>query len=343
MSRKVIVRASLAYVLVAGFSGAVIAQDFSEGSFEEGGGSGDSGSSQGSESSASGFGDGSFDDNGGGGSTEQSTTENGAAGFDDGSFDDASEGGGTVASDSGSETGSEANDFDGGSFDEDDTAGSDTIADTDPVGGDDFPQGGVVLPETVEGGGGATLPEPGGGGSTLPDPGGEGVAGLPPPDGSQSSPFDPQIEAYETRDFGVPPQNTLRQGQFHGPTPVAIPGANLVTTNALVDAFNQNIPVVLIDVLGNDYSLPGTYTAPALASPGSFADHTQQQAAIWLHQISGGRADTPIVVFCSDPMCWLSYNAALRTVAAGYTNVYWYRGGLNAWQMAGLPLRPAGF
>ncbi|WP_413872328.1 rhodanese-like domain-containing protein [Albidovulum sp.] len=50
-----------------------------------------------------------------------------------------------------------------------------------------------------------------------------------------------------------------------------------------------------------------------------------------------------LVFYCSDPGCWLGYNAALGAVAAGYTNVYWYRGGLQAWQMSGLPLVPSGF
>jgi rhodanese-related sulfurtransferase len=39
-------------------------------------------------------------------------------------------------------------------------------------------------------------------------------------------------------------------------------------------------------------------------------------------------------------MCWLSRNATVRTVALGYSQVYWYRGGRNAWIAAGLPLQP---
>ena len=154
---------------------------------------------------------------------------------------------------------------------------------------------------------------------------------------------DPRIAAFETRDFGVPPQNDLRQGQLHAPTPVSVPGAQLVTTAALVSALESGAEVIMIDVLGGNYTLPNAYTAPALASAGSFNDRTQQQAVGWLQQITRGNPGVPIVIFCSDPMCWLSYNATLRTVAAGFNNVYWYRGGLQAWQMAGLPLRPAGF
>jgi rhodanese-related sulfurtransferase len=45
-----------------------------------------------------------------------------------------------------------------------------------------------------------------------------------------------------------------------------------------------------------------------------------------------------VVVFYSDNMeNWQSYNAALRAINAGYTKVLWYRGGLEAWILAGLP------
>jgi rhodanese-related sulfurtransferase len=44
-----------------------------------------------------------------------------------------------------------------------------------------------------------------------------------------------------------------------------------------------------------------------------------------------------LVVFCHDGTCPMSYEMASQAVAAGYTNVYWYRGGINAWMAAGLP------
>ena len=148
---------------------------------------------------------------------------------------------------------------------------------------------------------------------------------------------------FESRDYGVAPTQQLRQDNFHSPTPTSVPGAQVVATHVLADALKQGQQVILIDVLGSNYSLPNAYVAPALASAGGYNDRTQQQAAQWLGQITGNNQGAIIVIFCSDPMCWLSYNASLRTVAAGYSNVYWYRGGLQAWQMAGLQLSPTGF
>jgi rhodanese-related sulfurtransferase len=44
------------------------------------------------------------------------------------------------------------------------------------------------------------------------------------------------------------------------------------------------------------------------------------------------------VLFCGSPRCWSGYNAALRAISFGYLNVYWYRGGVAAWDAAGLPI-----
>ena len=55
-----------------------------------------------------------------------------------------------------------------------------------------------------------------------------------------------------------------------------------------------------------------------------------------LEKDTGGAKDYPVVFYCEGPQCWESYNAALRARDAGYTNVYWYRGGLEAWVAANL-------
>lgn len=167
-----------------------------------------------------------------------------------------------------------------------------------------------------------------------------------PPPQNQQQPglqIDPQVLAFETRDWGIPPTNQLRNGQFHAATPTALPGGALVSTQNLAQAMQGGVQMVLIDVLGGQYTLPNAYVEPGLAQAGQLNDAVQQQARQWLNQITGGRKEVPIVIFCSDPQCWLSYNAALRAVAAGHSAVYWYRGGIHAWQMAGLPMRPAGF
>ena len=226
----------------------------------------------------------------------------------------------------------------GGSFGGSDTAqplptpGSDK-ATAPEVGGSDF-GGGSFDP-------GFVIPEP----SQDPAPGSDATQqpGRQVPQPEIGSGAGAEVLAFESRDFGVAPVATLRPGQFHAATPTAIPGGQVVSTAGLAEAINSGMQIVIIDVLGGSYSLPNAIVEPALSSPGSLSDRFQQQVVSWLTQITGGRKDIPVVVYCSDPMCWLSYNGALRVIGAGYTNVYWYRGGITAWQMAGYPVQPAAF
>jgi PQQ-dependent catabolism-associated CXXCW motif protein len=55
-----------------------------------------------------------------------------------------------------------------------------------------------------------------------------------------------------------------------------------------------------------------------------------------LEAVSLGRKDRKLVFYC-EAKCWMSWNAAKRAVAYGYTAVYWFPGGMQAWTEAGYP------
>jgi rhodanese-related sulfurtransferase len=46
----------------------------------------------------------------------------------------------------------------------------------------------------------------------------------------------------------------------------------------------------------------------------------------------------PVIFQCNGPECWKSYKATVTAVRAGYTRVYWFRGGYPEWRVAGYPL-----
>lgn len=139
----------------------------------------------------------------------------------------------------------------------------------------------------------------------------------------------------EREDFGVAPTRTLHTGPMHGPTPASIPGGKVITTVGVLDLQRRQIPHVLFDVLGAPDMLPNAIPAAWLSQPGSFTDEVQQRASAMFLQAAQGRKDMPLVFYCQSPQCWMSYNAALRAINAGFTNVLWYRGGVEAWRRNG--------
>jgi PQQ-dependent catabolism-associated CXXCW motif protein len=147
-----------------------------------------------------------------------------------------------------------------------------------------------------------------------------------------------QMMQMERQDFGVQPTQQLHDGPMHGPTPASIPGGQVITTKGLAALVQgRQAPFILFDVLGQPEMLPDAVPAAWLSQPGSFKDAVQQQAGQMLGQQTQGHKDIALVFYCLSRECWMSYNAALRAIHAGYTNVLWYRGGIEAWKWAGLP------
>ena len=145
--------------------------------------------------------------------------------------------------------------------------------------------------------------------------------------------------ADEDRDWGIAPTNRLRQQPYHGPTPLQIPGAQVVQTRQLQAMLAGPGSPILIDVLSDEghVTLAGAVWLSGAGRGANFLDPVQSLLTQLLAQLAGGDKARAIVFFCANSQCWLSYNAALRAVAAGYSKVYWYRGGIEAWTSAGLP------
>lgn len=143
----------------------------------------------------------------------------------------------------------------------------------------------------------------------------------------------------EDADMQVAQTSQIRRGNMEAPTPTAVQGASTVTTPQLRTMMMEAKPPVLIDVLGGIVtdSLPG---AIWLDNGGSGRSFLQPKFKDTLASLTDNDPARRIVFFCLSKTCWLSHNAAVRAVSLGYTQVYWYRGGRNAWIAAGLNLEP---
>ncbi len=145
--------------------------------------------------------------------------------------------------------------------------------------------------------------------------------------------------ADESRDFGILPQTVLHTGSPHAPTPLTLPGARTITTVQLYGMLSARQPLLLLDVNHpSGAAIQGAHWLDGAGVGTSFNDHIQLGLRRKVDELVNGNKDAAIVVFCESSHCWLSYDVGLRLTRMGYRNVYWYRGGRQAWQAAGLPL-----
>ena len=166
-------------------------------------------------------------------------------------------------------------------------------------------------------------------------------AATPLPQARPANPRFAEVASIESEDFGIAPTAQLRSGPMHAPTPTRIEGAALISTEALHALYQEQPRAVLVfDVLGGPQTLPDALNALPASRGGSFDDAVQRDFSDFLQKVTQGKKDLPLVFYCQSVYCWMSYNAALRAHKLGYTKVLWYRGGIEAWQHAGLSTSP---
>ena len=150
--------------------------------------------------------------------------------------------------------------------------------------------------------------------------------------------------ADEWSNFGVNPQSELKR-DVGSNTPLAIPGGRLIRTLELESALKrgtlEGAPFLMIDAWHRSDSeqvyIPGSKYIGYAGYSGTFDDRNQHALKEELAKLTNENLDMPLVFFCIGAKCWESYNAALRAINLGYRKVYWYRGGIGAWQAAHRP------
>lgn len=102
--------------------------------------------------------------------------------------------------------------------------------------------------------------------------------------------------------------------------------ARIITTEELAQRLQQEAAVQFWNVLTDDYftgeMLPGSERVPV--------DRVGKHASTLAVP-----KDAEIIVYCLGPSCPQSGDAARKLTTLGYTNVFAYEGGLEAWKASG--------
>ena len=147
------------------------------------------------------------------------------------------------------------------------------------------------------------------------------------------------------------PKTGLRIGRFRGPTPDDVPKAKRISA-AQVRAMTKAVRLDVGPAASSRYddldgtwlvnrqhmSLPGATWLPEVGR-GVLTPILRSYLERNLARLTAGKKTRPIVVFCIAD-CWMSWNAAQRIHAMGYTSIHWYAEGTDGWLDQGWKLAP---
>lgn len=140
----------------------------------------------------------------------------------------------------------------------------------------------------------------------------------------------------------------FRMARYRSPTPDHHQQAVTLSTQDLIDLLHTHPNMPLLDVRPADVingqfvltkphtSIEGSLWTPNVGEGVLDAATTRYFKAI-LAKVSHNRYDAPIVMYCKAD-CWMSWNAVKRASDWGYTQLYWYKNGVDGWQEANRPL-----
>ncbi|AWL94750.1 MULTISPECIES: PQQ-dependent catabolism-associated CXXCW motif protein [Bradyrhizobium] len=142
-----------------------------------------------------------------------------------------------------------------------------------------------------------------------------------------------------------------RADNYRAPVPATLAGARVLNTveaeaiwrarsGAFVDVLPRppkpkNLPAGTVWRDAPRKNIPGSIWLPDTgygSLPPAMDDYLQRGLA----QASRGDKAALLVIYCLAD-CWMSWNAAKRALAYGYSNIAWYPDGTDGWERAKLP------
>ena len=113
-------------------------------------------------------------------------------------------------------------------------------------------------------------------------------------------------------------------------TPESLAGTTKVSAENVIELFDKHPDLVLIDARKSGDHTKG-YIEGSVALPNT--DTTAESLAKHIKTKS-----TPVVFYCNGVKCGRSVESSKIAIAAGYSKIYWFRGGWEEWTKKGLPV-----
>jgi len=122
-------------------------------------------------------------------------------------------------------------------------------------------------------------------------------------------------------------------------TPPDLRGATVVTAEQAQTHMQDG--VLLIDArVAHEFveeHIKGAISIPYKEKSAKRVDYDPSLDHFDLTKLPKNKA-TPMIFYCNAGECWKSYKACKAALKAGYSKVYWLRGGIPEWKAKGLPV-----
>ena len=114
-------------------------------------------------------------------------------------------------------------------------------------------------------------------------------------------------------------------------SPETIDGTHTIEAEGLIRLVTQDETQIIIDSrISSDRKLG--YIPDSISLPDN------ETSCESLARIIPQKSD-PVVFYCNGPKCRRSDNAVVIAADCGYTNIYWFRGGIKAWRAHNYPIK----
>lgn len=156
-------------------------------------------------------------------------------------------------------------------------------------------------------------------------------------------------QEHSTAPAEVAEPTDYRMDDYRAPVPKTLKGARVVDAETAAD-LRKSEGAIFIDVYPQAPKPPGLPANAIWRTPkhstiegaawmpnvgyGKLAEDPEKYFKSGIERLSGGAKDKTLVFFCLKD-CWMSWNAAKRAIAWGFTKVVWFPDGTDGWQELG--------
>lgn len=122
-------------------------------------------------------------------------------------------------------------------------------------------------------------------------------------------------------------------------TPTSLAGVTVITAEKAKDMVESGTPIVDARV-ANEYveaHIKGAINVPYKEKSEKSENFNGAQDSFDLTKLPTDK-NKAVIFYCNGSECWKSYKACVTARKAGYSNIYWLRGGAPEWKAKGFPM-----